>query len=397
MNPVSPRPKCRALALFGILAALSLLALSPAPEISARLTQIGGVVEISGSGVRSLPVASAWQVVRHGATVRVPDQGFAGLVCSDRRYVRLVGPKVWTLSPKACASGRLLTEAQYALVAPRAGRFSVVAGMMVIDRELRFVRGDNPLAPVAFSLRNGLLRSFRPSVSWLQAQGAEAYLVEWLREGIEHRFRIPAADASCRHEPDGLDLCTFPWPGDAPDLAPGAEYVLTVSARNSTSPNWFADAPVDVRTPGLAEARQLEAALAELQSMDFVGEHLPTSEAGLFASRGIYSEAVQAYRKLRVNDPSPELGTTLADLYLVTGLDFLAEPIYREALKAEPPTVRAAAAFGLGRIAYERERYPEATAFFEQARKGYAESGLREEAEAADRGAKRAAERPVKK
>jgi tetratricopeptide (TPR) repeat protein len=267
----------------------------------------------------------------------------------------------------------------------------------VIDRELRFVRGENPLAPVTFSPRGSRLRTFRPAVSWLQVESAEAYLVEWQNEGLEdRRFRIPAAEASCQHEPDGLDLCTFPFPADAPDLGPRTKFTLTVSAHDPTSRAWFADAPVEVTTPTLTEAQQLGAALAELKTLGFEGTALSISEAGLLASRGLYSDAVNAYRQARPSDHSPELRITLADLYLVTGLDFLAEPLYRGALTADSPTAKAAGAFGLGRIAYEREFFPEAAAFFEQARKGYAELGLREEAEAADRAAKRAAERPVK-
>lgn len=388
-------PRLRPLVLCAILGALPLVALTPPPELTARVTQIDGTIGIAGSGVRNQPVANLWQVVRPGVTLRVPAAGFAGLVCSDRHFVRLKGPTAWTLTAKACASGRLLSEAQYALVAPRAGRFNVVAGLLVIDRELRFARGDNPLAPVTFSPRESLLRSFRPAVSWLQVEGAEAYLVEWQNEGLEdRRYRIPAAEASCRHEPDGLELCTFPFPADATDLAPGTKFTLTVSARDRTSRTWFADAPVDVTTPTLKDAAQIEAELAELKTLGFERAALSTSEGGLLASRGLFSDAANAYRQARASDHSLELGITLADLYLVTGLDFLAEPLYREALSAEPSTVRAAAAFGLGRIAYERQRFPEAAAFFEQARKGYAELGLCDEAEAADRAAKRAAERP---
>lgn len=398
MKPALAHSRWRALALFELLAALPIVALTPQPELTARLTQIDGAVVVAGSGVRNLPVASPWQVMRQGTTLRVPAGGFVGLVCSDRHFVRLQGKATWTLTSKACALGHQLTEAQYALVAPRAGRFSVVADLLVIDRDLRFARGENPLAPVTFSPRESRLRTFRPTVSWLLVESAEAYLVEWQNEGLEdRRYRIPAAEASCHHEPDGLDLCTFPFPIDAPDLAPGRKFLLTVSARERTSRSWFADAPVESTTPSLAEATRLETSLAELETLGLEGPALQTAEAGQLASEGLYSDAANAYRQVRINGPTVELGVTLADLYLVTGLDFLAEPLYREALAAEPPTARAAAAFGLGRIAYERELFPEAAAFFEQARKGYAEVGLSEEAEAADRAAKRAVERPVKK
>ncbi len=399
MTPAPSRFQLPAFAFVGLFAGLLAtppIATRPSPsELSARLTQIDGAVEITGAGVKNLPVASPWQIVRQGATVRVPAEGFAGLVCSDRHYVRLKGPADWSPTPETCTLGRLLTDAEYALVAPRAGRFSVVAGLLVVDRELRFVRGENPLAPVTYSPRSSRLRSFRPTVSWLEVENADAYLVDWQSEGQERRrYRIPVDGASCRREADGLDLCTFPFPPDAPDLAPGAPYRLTVSALDRTSRIWFADAPVETTTPSLAEATRIEESLAELKSLGFEGATLAAAQAGRLAGQGLYSDAANLYRRLQTNDSTVEFGVTLADLYLVTGLDILAEPLYRKALTAEPPTVRAAAAFGLGRIAYERQLYSEAAALFDQARKGFAELGLGEEAQAAEQAVKRSTERP---
>ncbi len=387
----------RAASRLALLTALPAGALSARPEISARLTQIGGAVEVAGPGVRSLPAANAWQIVQEGALVRVPAEGFVGVVCSNRRYVPLKGPAVWKLSERACNTGRLLTEAQYALVAPRAGRFEVVEGMMVIDRELRTIRGENPFAPTVYSLRNCVLPSLRPTLWWLAGESAEEYRVEWRRGDVtEHRFQISAAEATCHRDPDGLDLCSYPWPAEAPDLAQDSEYLLNVSARNGVSPNWFADTPVDARTPRPGDDAQLRAALAELRNAGLVGDDLLTAEAGLFARRRLYSQAIPIYRQLRASNPSPELAVTLADLYLVTGLDFLAEPLYREALAGDSKAVRAAAYFGLGRIAYEGQRYCDAVGSFELARQVYDERSLTQEAEAANRALTRAVQESAK-
>jgi hypothetical protein len=84
------------------------------------------------------------------------------------------------------------------------------------------------------------------------------------------------------------------------------------------------------------------------------------------------------------------LRVTLADLDFVTALYSLAETQYRAALADGPPAIRAAAAFGLGRVAYTRRRYPEAAASFRQARELYSQLRLGEEEDAARQAAERA-------
>lgn len=87
--------------------------------------------------------------------------------------------------------------------------------------------------------RESRLSTFRPAVSWLQTPDAEEYLVEWRTESLGDRyFRILAAEVSCRHEPDGLDLCTLPFPADAPALAPGTKFLLTVYRPEKVMRSW---------------------------------------------------------------------------------------------------------------------------------------------------------------
>src|SRR6185369_10314711 len=51
------------------------------------VTQITGAVQVTGLGATGDPLASTWQVVRAGATVRVPAGGAAGIVCSTGRFI----------------------------------------------------------------------------------------------------------------------------------------------------------------------------------------------------------------------------------------------------------------------------------------------------------------------
>jgi hypothetical protein len=68
--------------------------------------------------------------------IRLPEGATAGIVCSNHRFVRLRGPASWSLSGADCAAGKELTPGEYSLVAPQAGRFKVVDGLLTIEREI---------------------------------------------------------------------------------------------------------------------------------------------------------------------------------------------------------------------------------------------------------------------
>lgn len=392
--------------IFSFRLALLLLASFPAgagyppAELTAVITQTRGSVEILGSGTRSSPAARLWQLVSPGARLRVGKEGFAGVVCSNRRFVRLPGPVTWPLSYPSCDAGTPLSEAQYSLVAPAAGRFRVVEDVLVVERSLRGeVRGD-ALSPTVVSPRFSLLRSFRPTLRWTRVPNVREYVVEWhLDDGGKGKriARFPATEESCRREPDGLDLCTLAWPPDAWDLAPSRSYQVSVSARDPETKIWHAEPAVEATTPSLAEARRVAAELEDLTRIGLLDGALRAAEAGLLARGGFSSDAADAYRELLKPPAPPEMRVTLADLYLATELNRLAEGIFRDLLAAESPAVRAAAAFGLGRIEYERKNDREAASRFGQAQAAYAKLGLVDEEAAAANAEKKAAERAAKR
>lgn len=396
MKPIGRQPLPLRLAFLGAAAALPAFAGPPAEELTGVITQARGAVEVLGSGVRGIPAAHLWQTVRAGAKLRVEKDGFAGVVCSNRRFVRIPGPVTWPLSPESCATGTPLSEAQYALVAPGAGRFRVVSDLLVVDRRLRGEARGDAEAPQVVAPRNSAVRSARPDVFWTPVPEADAYVVEWRRDDGGRGVlvaRFQAEPSACRKASDGPELCSLAWPKEASDLAPDRPYLVSVSARNRTTRIWHAEPSVAVKTLSLADAKRLAEDLQDPERLGLEGAALEAAQGGLLASRGLFSDAAAAYRAAIAESPRPEFHVTLADLYLETELYDLAEPLYREALTADPPAVRAAAAFGLARIAYERRRFPDAETFFQQARKGYAELGLSDETEAAEKGMKRSAER----
>lgn len=373
--------------LLLLLASLAPAGAAPGVELTGILTQVQGAVQATGPGVRGLPRASPWQVLQAGTTVRVPAGGAAGIVCSSRRFVCLQGPASWSLTEAACAAGKELTGAEYALVAPQGGRFKVVEGLLVLERTLRDPGGGDPLAPVVLRPRNTTLRSPRPTLLWTRVPSATEYEIRWTgRPDI----RLRAGEISCADDPDGMSVCSWSWPDEHRDLPPGETFHWTIAARSGLADSWRANDLVDVQTQTLTEAEALERDLRALEGLGLQGTALDTARAGLLAERGLLADAADLYRRTLAAAPAPELRVTLADLELFMGLYSLAEERYREALADEEPSVRAAAAFGLARVSSARRDHQKAAAFFRQARELYLSLGLEEEAAVACQGEVRA-------
>lgn len=374
---------------------LAPIAEPPSPgALRGIITQVQGAVEAVGPGASNLPLATPWQVIQAGVTVRVPKNGSVGIVCSNRRFVRLQGPATWSLTEPACAAGKELTPAEYALIAPQGGRFKVVEGFLVLEREIREVTNDDPLAPVVLSPCNTTLRSPRPTVSWSRVASATEYEVNWSGRGTKtYDVRLQAGKVDCSEVWEGIPVCSLSWPEDRPDLWPGEDFFLSVAARSGIADPWRSNDPVKMHTQKVAEAGELESQLRDLQSLGLEGAALDTAKAGLLAERGLYADAASLYRRALVAAPAPELQIAMGDVEFSMGLLFLAEPHYRAALREDAPVIRAAAAFGLGRVAYTRGKDPDALAFFRQARELYAQLSLPEEEAAAGQAAEKAAAR----
>ena len=379
---------------LALLSALTTAGFAKPVELIGVITQVKGSVRLAGPGVGNVPRASPWQAVRSGAIIRVPESGAAGIVCSTRHFIHLRGPVSWSLTGPACSAGKELTPAEYALLAPSNGRFKVVHGLWVLDREMRGDDGSDPVAPVVMSPRNTVLRVARPAVSWLRVPLATEYQVEWRGRGTSgYATRLDTSDATCAVRTDGLDICSLPWPAGRSDLLPGETFFLRVAARDGIVKPWHGNDPVEVRTQTVAEAGKLESRLGGLAALGLEGAALDTARAGVFAEAGLYDEAADSYRRILSTAPSPELRVTLADVELARSLHFLAEPLYREVLADGPPIGRAAAAFGLGRLLYSRGSYETAAVAFRQAGEFYAGLKLTEETAAARRAAAKAAAR----
>jgi len=388
-----PRPRRRGLVILASLLGLAVTHPASAAELTAILTQVEGTVQLAGPGVSDLPLATLWQTIRAGVAVHVPAGGSAGIVCSSRRFVRLHGPASWSLTEPGCAGGKELTPGEYALVAPQGGRFRVISGLLTLEREVRAGQGEDPLTPEVLAPRNTALRVLRPAVSWTRVPSAVEYRVAWNGRQVGYDKRLAAGEVSCAATTAGYEACELPWPADRPALAQGEIYFLEIGSRGGGVEPWHSSPPVEVRTLGAAALAALGERLRRVASLGLEGPGLEVARAGVLAGAGLLAEAAEIVRQVLAITPTGALRVTLADIDFAAGLFRLAEPLYRETLDSGPQAVRAAAAFGLGRIEYARERFREAASDFRLACQLYAQEHLDEERAAACQAAAGAAAR----
>jgi hypothetical protein len=355
-------------------------------ELTGVITQVEQAeesVQLTGPGVATVPAAKPWQVVRAGVRFKIPAGARISVLCSTRRFVRIQGPASWSLNGKSCALGQPLELADYNLIVPRGGRLRVVPGSLTLELGTRG-NEDDLLAPVVLSPRNTRLRTLRPTVSWIRVPAAVEYQVEWNGRGsTAFALRLDAEKVTCAVGWEGFDICSLPWPADRPDLPRGQAFFLKVSARQGIAGPWHEAREVKAETLALEETERLEARLRDLQALGLDGEARQLARAGLLAESLLLDEAAEIYRQILLSAPSAEMEVTLADTYLIRGLLRLADAHYRKALEGGDCAVRAAAAFGLGRIEYSLAHYPDASAHFRNAVELYTRVKLSAEATAA--------------
>ena len=370
----------------GTLCILLLLGLSGegrCEELTAVITQLDGIVTLKGPGVGGFPAAKMLQIVRSGVVLHLSKDGSAGVVCSNDRFVRVQGAPKWQVTFQNCAQGK---KADYDLFAPRGGRFRYAQGLWAFELEARGDDDGDPLAPVVLSPRNTAIRSPRPSIRWLQVPSAVEYRIEWTGRGADaFTLDLDAQDVRCP-----LGICELPWRAERPDLPPGRSFFLSVAARDDIVGPWHELDSVEVRTLAAEVSEAVARRLRDLEVLGLEGGALEAARGAVLAQAGLYAEAAESCEQAIEIAPAASLKVTLADVRFAIGLHRLAHSLYREAQEDDDPAVRAAAAFGVGRIEYAQARYHEAALRFRQALDLYGEARLPEEETAARRWLKEA-------
>jgi hypothetical protein len=385
-----------------LLLAVSLSALGTVhgAELTAKVTQLRGNVDLDGPGVPDPPRASRWQVIRAGVKASVPESGSMGVLCSTRRFVRLLGPVKWALNEEACAAGREVSPANYSLISS-APHFKLVSGFRILEHGVRGERDGDPLAPRVLSPRNTAIRTARPTVSWIGRPSAVQYRVEWSGRGVLYDDGLAAESVACAPNPEDTELCSLPWPADRPGLPAGQTFFLKVSGREGLTESWRDLGLYQVTTLEAAKAESVESRLRELEEFGLEGSDLATARSYLLTAEGLYGEAAESYRQI-LTTINPDIGAgtqreeirlSFADLNAAMGLLDVAEPEYRQALDTEKAEVKAAASYGLGLVEYAGRRYREAAADLDRACELYSSQKREEEKNKACAALKEAQER----
>lgn len=368
-------------------------------DVTAVITQISGGVSIVGitavgenvSQEQLVRGAIPMQILRAGEIVRVPTGGYAGLVCSTERWIGLDGETSWQLTEAACSRGRELPPGTYLSVVPHAGRIHTLKGSEVIERDTREKESYYGAVPVVLSPRNTALIDPRPTIRWVAVANAIEYQVEIIGP-TSFTVRVDADQIVCSPEGHGegaLTICSLPFPPDQPAREPGRKYFLKVSALlGIASPLRSSEEINKLTLLATDEAVQVGNQVEEIQTLDVDGVTRDLLLAGIYAGHGLYADAILAYQRALVVQPSPTVYVTLGDAYRAIKLYRFAYNSYQAALtqlgEVDDHASRAAVEFGIGHVYYNQGNYAEALTHFQIARTLYAQLLLAEEAYAAE-------------
>jgi len=337
---------------------------------TAMAIKVEGTVTVSPS-VRVLKTHAQ---VREGETLSLPKQSSVVLLCSSDRWISITGPRNWLLDAKACEVGTPVTAGSYRELAAENGRMRSLKTGVAIEIETR-ADAQEEFVPILLTPRNTAVVNVRPAVSWTQVPRATEYAIEWLGDGAT-TTRIAADKAQCT-----AGVCTAPYPADGLPLKTGTPAFISVACRIGIASPWRREK--DAAEVRLLDSRAQETLRHRLDAINAVPADNDVRNllvAGAYAHSGVLHEAWQRYSK----SAAPAAWVTAGDLALQMNMPAIAAREYTRASDSKSPTsVRAAAAFGLGRVTLARRRYEEAQRHFEFARQRFASLHLaNEEAEA---------------
>lgn len=288
-----------------------------AGDVIASLIDLQGQVSVRRRGWREFQAAAFGMELRRGDVLKVGASSRATVYCAERRYELSTG-----LHPVPCKGDRPIGTGP--------------AGNTMPTRS----DAQGLLYPQVISPRKTKLLNDRPELRWTAVAGAKAYRVVVRGPNVNW-----SAEVSGKTE--------LVYPGDAPTLVAGAPYRLTVVAGERSSD--------EEGQPGLGftllnaeEAQALRAEEAGLRAQGLQERTARFLTAQLYASRGLYAEAIEILEELSKSWPESSLERALGALYLRTGLNRLAEAHYLQAValsqKAKDLEGEALAQSALGAI-----------------------------------------------
>lgn len=250
-------------------------------------------------------------IKRQGWTDYAP--AFFGMALRNDDLLRLDGSSQATV---ACSDLTLAKAAGGVSAVPCKGTKSMLVsgGRLVMP-----TRADAPLEiPLLVSPRKTKLMSAHPILRWSPVAGTTLYKVSLRGPNLSW-----SSDVSGKTE--------IAYPSDAPALAAGATYKLSVTAGARSSD--------EESIPGLGftmlkaeEAQVVRDGEARIRGLGVSDAAARLLVANLYASQGLIAEAIEQMESLMAVAAEPAIARALGDLYLKIGLNRLAEERYTQAL-----------------------------------------------------------------
>jgi hypothetical protein len=259
------------------------------------LVVVQGGLSVKRLGWSDYAPASFGMIVRNGDLLRLDSGAQATLACSDL-----------TVTKAASGVGSVPCKVSKPLL--------VYGGSLIIP-----TRAEPPVGiPAILSPRKTKLLTAHPILRWSEVAGATAYDVTVRGGSLTWTSRVTGTTETA-------------YPADAPALAPGASYKLSVTAGSRSSD--------EEREPGLGftmlktdEAQTVREAEARIRALGLGDAATRLLIANLYAGQGLHSEAIDVLRDLAATAPEPAVVRTLGDLYLKVSLNRQAEETYVRAL-----------------------------------------------------------------
>jgi tetratricopeptide (TPR) repeat protein len=203
------------------------------------------------------------------------------------------------------------------------------------------------------------------------------YVLELSGIGSFPDITLEAGEIACTEDARGLSgpVCSAVWPVEW-SLAQGKPYFLTVNARMSLASPLRSSEKSSLRTLDAERAATIKDEVAAVEMLKLSDGANDLLLAGIYAEAGLYAQAIPLMQSLLAIQPTPVLHISLGDAYRATDLQRYAFFAYQDALALldhevdqgkDDPAVRAAAAFGLGQVEYNRLNNDQAQIHFSQA------------------------------
>ena len=256
---------------------------------------VEGNISIKRQGWTDYAPAFFGMALRNGDLLRLDGSSQATVACSDLTLAKAAGG----VSAVPCKGTKSMLVSGGRLVMP--------------------TRADAPLEiPLIVSPRKTKLLSAHPILRWSPVAGATVYKVS---------LRGPNLSWSS----DVAGKTEIAYPNDAPTLAPGATYKLSVTAGARSSD--------EESIPGLGftmlkpeDGQVVRDGETRIRGLGLPDAATRLLTANLYASQGLNSEAIDQMESLIILAPQPAIVRSLGDLYLKIGLNRLAEERYIQAL-----------------------------------------------------------------